>query len=276
MKTSIIISTYNQPKWLRKTLLGYVNQDTHDFEIVIADDGSGEETRQVVEEYQQTAPFPVKHVWHHDSGFRKSTILNKAILFSQGDYLIFSDGDCIPRHDFVSTHLDAAEPGHFISGGYCKLPLELSRAICEDDIRTGRCFDSQWLGVHGFQNLGSKLKIGLHGQLSRFADGITTTKATWNGCNASGWKQDIVDVNGHDETMCYGGQDRELGERLINLGLRSKQFRHRAVLLHLDHPRAYKTRESIEKNLSVRAATRSSQSTWTTHGIIKPLHLLTA
>ena len=90
MKTSVILSTYNQPEWLRKTILGYIYQDTHDFEIIIADDGSGEETRQVIEEFQFNSPFPIKHVWHHDEGFRKSTILNKAIIFSQSDYLIFS------------------------------------------------------------------------------------------------------------------------------------------------------------------------------------------
>ncbi|MBK1831711.1 glycosyltransferase family 2 protein [Verrucomicrobiaceae bacterium R5-34] len=269
MKTSIILSTYKQPKWLRKTLLGYVHQDTRNFEIVIADDGSGEETRKVIEHFQHSAPFAIKHVWHDDDGFRKSTILNKAILFSEGDYLIFSDGDCIPRHDFVSTHLDAAQPGHFISGGYCKLPLDLSRAITEEDIRSGRCFQSRWLGTRGFHKLDSMMKIGLHKPLSRLADGITPTKATWNGCNASGWTQDILAVNGHDESMQYGGQDREMGERLMNLGVQAKQFRHRAVLLHLDHPRGYKTPESIRKNLAVRAATRSSGSTWTPRGIVK-------
>ncbi len=273
MKTSVILSTYNQPAWLRKTLLGYIYQDTHDFDLIIADDGSGQETRQVVEEFQLNAPFPIKHVWHYDEGFRKSTILNKAILFSQSDYLIFSDGDCIPRNNFVSTHQQAARRNYFISGGYCKLPMKLSKAIEEVDIQSGRCFKTSWLNQQGFRKASGMLKIGLHGRLSQLADGITPTKATWNGCNASGWRSDILSVNGHNETMQYGGQDRELGERLMNFGIQAKQFRHRAILLHLDHPRSYKTDQSVEKNLAVRIATRNHRSTWSSHGIIKPASL---
>ena len=148
--------------------------------------------------------------------------------------------------------------------------MNVSKMIDKADIQSGRCFSTSWLNQQGFRKASGMLKIGLQGRLSKLADGITPTKATWNGCNASGWRSDILSVNGHNETMQYGGQDRELGERLINFGLQTKQFRHRATLLLLDHPRGYKTRASIERNLAIRATTRNSESTWTTHGIIKP------
>ena len=80
---------------------------------------------------------------------------------------------------------------------------------------------------------------------------ITPTKATWNGCNASGWIDDILKTNGFNEEMQYGGQDREFGERMFNLGIKSKQIRYSAILLHLDHKRPYKTKDSINKNIAI-------------------------
>ena len=86
---------------------------------------------------------------------------------------------------------------------------------------------------------------------------MTPTNASWNGHNASGWKKDIMAINGFDERMQYGGQDRELGERLFNYGIKSKQIRYSAICVHLDHPRSYKTKESIDKNLEIRKNIKS-------------------
>jgi GT2 family glycosyltransferase len=107
------------------------------------------------------------------------------------------------------------------------------------------------------------------GFTSWFLNTITPTNASWNGHNASGWKKDIVAVNGFDERMQYGGQDRELGERLFNYGIKSKQLRYSAVCVHLDHPRGYKTKESIEKNLQIRSKVKSEKAVWAASGIIK-------
>jgi hypothetical protein len=96
---------------------------------------------------------------------------------------------------------------------------------------------------------------------------ITPTRATWNGCNSSGWKSDMLTVNGFNELMQYGGQDREFGERLFNLGLKSKQIRYSAILLHLDHSRPYKTAESVAKNIAIRKKTRSDKIIETPLGI---------
>ena len=115
MKIGVIISTYNNPKWLEKVLWGYICQERKADEIIIADDGSTDETRQLLERYK--SELPIKHIWHEDRGFQKSEILNKAIIASESEYLIFTDQDCIPREDFISIHEKYAEKGFFLSGG---------------------------------------------------------------------------------------------------------------------------------------------------------------
>ena len=267
---SVIISTYNAVEWLKKTLTGYKIQDTTDFELVIADDGSSEDTRNFLEEFKQEGPVPVIHVWHEDDGFQKSKILNKAILACNADYILMSDGDCIPRKDFVSTHLKYREEGYFLSGGYFKLPLDISKNISEEDIIAQKCFDKACLKKYGLKSSVKNIKLTAGRKRAFVLNNITPTGATWNGHNASGWKKDILAVNGFDERMQYGGQDRELGERLFNYGIKSKQIRYSAVCVHLDHPRAYKTPESIAFNKQIRKETSEEKKSFTPFGIEKP------
>ncbi|HTJ48824.1 MAG TPA: glycosyltransferase family 2 protein [Cyclobacteriaceae bacterium] len=269
MKVSLIISTYNQPEWLRKVLIGYSVQDYKDFEIIIADDGSTAETELVLNELSKTRfTKPLHHVWHKHNGFNKNVILNKAIASAQGDYLIFTDGDCIPRRDFISAHVKEAESGYFLSAGTVRLPLDVSEKIDEDDIVTGRAFNIQWLLQNGFSNRVIKnLKLTAKGRWVSVLNAITPAKATWNGSNTSGWKDDILSVNGYDERMKYGGEDRELGERLKNKGIRSKQIRYSAICLHLDHKRDYVNNEALRNNLQIRKETKIQKAKWTNYGI---------
>ncbi|HYF69380.1 MAG TPA: glycosyltransferase family 2 protein [Ohtaekwangia sp.] len=269
MKVSVIISTYNAPEWLEKVLWAYTVQDFTNFEILIADDGSGSETRQLIESFAQQSSLDIKHVWHEDQGYRRQTILNKAIRESTTEYLIFTDGDCIPRRDFVATHVVMARRGTFLSGGYCKLPLETSKAITFDNIKNQEAFNVNWLKNFGSLGFSQTRKLFANGHLASFLDFITTAKATFNNCNSSAWKDDVLAVNGYDERMLYGGSDRELGERLVNYGLRGRQIRHRAIVVHLEHERSYKTRESMERNLLIRNNTRVQKVRWTPHGIVR-------
>lgn len=269
MNITVIASTYNAEEWLEKVLLGYRNQSWRDFELIVADDGSRDTTRALVERFAADFPVPLRHVWHADDGYRRQEILNAAILEARHDYILFTDGDCIPRRDFVQVHAEQAEPGRFLSGGYCKLSMKLSKAITADDIRDGRCFDRGWLRAQDRLGLSNTLKLGAGSAGGRLLDSITTTKPTFNNCNSSAWKADLLAINGYDERMKYGGPDRELGERLENHGIRGKQIRHRAVCVHLDHARGYKTRESVERNLAIRAQTRAHRITWTPYGIEK-------
>lgn len=265
----IIISTYNNPTWLEKVLWGYLCQIHPANEIIIADDGSKEDTKQLIENFK--GKLPIKHIWHEDNGFQKSRILNKALIASESDYLIFTDQDCIPRKDFIATHLKYAQKGFFLSGGYFKLPMNISQALSQEDIKTGKAFSMSWLKDRKIKCNFKCTKLTGNHRFARFMNFITPTKATWNGCNASGWRTNLMAINGFNEEMQYGGQDREFGERLFNLGIQSKQIRYSAIVLHLDHKRPYKTKESIDKNRKIRRNTRKAGIIETPNGI-KQLH----
>lgn len=270
MQLSIIFSTYNSPDWLQKVLWGFECQTRKDFEIVIADDGSGDDTKKIVESFQQSSDLSIKHVWHPDSGYQKCKILNQAILKSGTDYLLFTDGDCIPRFDFVAEHLAQRKKGYFLSGGAVRLPMGVSKLISKEDIQNQDAFDVNWLINAGLERkLFKNLKLTKSKFIASMMNAFTPAKATWNGGNASGWKEDLLSINGFDERMQYGGQDRELGERLINKGLKSKQLRFSAVCIHLDHSRGYKNEESILRNKAIRKETRDSRAVWTDFGIVK-------
>ncbi|MCB0374892.1 MAG: glycosyltransferase, partial [Sinomicrobium sp.] len=188
VRISVILSTYNQPAWLEKVLWGYHAQQFRDFEVIIADDGSGETTATLIKAMRETVSCPVVHVWQEDNGFRKNTILNKAIAASNGAYIVVSDGDCIPRSDFLSVHDRYSEAGCFLSGGYFKLPMDISTAITKDDILTGRCFNLKWLKERGLKPSFRNNKLTSRGFKARLLNTLTPTTATWNGHNASGWK----------------------------------------------------------------------------------------
>jgi glycosyltransferase involved in cell wall biosynthesis len=273
MKVSVIVSTYNNPAWLEKVLWGYECQTYKNFELIIADDGSRSPTRELISQFQHESWMDIVHVWHADDGFQKSAILNKAIQASSTDYLIFSDGDCIPRNDFVEVHVKNLKKGYFLSGGYFKLPMETSKVITREDIVKGNTFQIDWLYAHGLKRTFKSIKLTSRGLKEKLLNSLTPTKATWNGHNSSGWKSDILVVNGFNENMQYGGQDRELGERLVNKGLKGIQIRYSAICVHLDHARGYNTRESIAKNKNIRADTRQLRKVWTRFGIIKPQFL---
>ena len=264
---SIILSTYNAPKWLEKSLWGYANQNVAADEILIADDGSDERTTEVINRVQANTDLTIKHLWHADNGFQKCLILNRAIAESSSEYLIFSDGDCIPRSDFVEQHRLRARPNRFLSGGYNKLPMGLSRQITLDDISSGKAFQLSWLKANGLRAGIQEMRLRTEGAISEVLNRLTTTNPTWNGHNASGWKNDLVRVNGFDERMRYGGEDCELGERLINSGIIPTQIRFSAICLHLDHSRGYVNEVDKKRNWEIRQFTRRHRLTVTQHGL---------
>ncbi len=252
VQLSVIFTTYNSPRWLEKVLWGFAAQDYRDFEVLVADDGSGPETRALVERISAEGRLNLRHVWHEDQGFRKCAILNKAIVAAQGDYLVFTDGDCIPRADFLAVHAAQAERGRFLSGGYYKLPMATSEAIAREDVESGRAFDKAWLRQHGMPASLKTLKLTAQGRRARLLNAVTTTNPTFNGHNASAWREDVMAANGFDERLNWGGLDREFGERLENAGIRGKQIRYSAICLHLDHARGYKKPELVAYNRCVR------------------------
>ena len=236
----VVFTTYNRPQDLERVLAGYARQTYGRFEIVIADDGSGEETRACIERARQTWGLNIRHVWQEDIGFRKCRILNRAIVETSAEYLIFTDGDCIPHPEFVAGHLSLARPGYFVSGGCVRLGDSASRAIAADDVLDGSVFDARWLTGHGESGLNlRKLLLSAppwHGVMNS----LTTTRPTWNGHNSSTWREEVLAVNGFDERLGYGGLDREFGERLERCGMHGIQARYSLICLHLDHPRPYR------------------------------------
>jgi len=279
---SVILSTYNAPDELELTLWGYTAQTFSGFEVVIADDGSCPETRERIERARDTTGLAISHVWQEDDGFRKCRILNRAIVAARGDYLILSDGDCIPREDFVETHAEIAKPGHFVSGGRVRLASEIGSRIRKHDVLDGSTFEASWLRDREALVRGrDRRKLTRSSRRAAWLDRLTTTRATWNGHNASAWKTDLLRVNGFDERMTYPVEDRELGERLRNAGLHPVQARHRAVCAHVEHDRPWLDPEAQARNERLRAETRGVPRSlrlfqgftrgrdWTEHGIRK-------
>ena len=269
LQASLIISTYNHPEWLQRCLWGFAFQDRLDFELIVADDGSGVATRELIEAMAPRLPYPLRHVWHEDHGFRKCTILNRGIEAASTDYLIFSDGDCVPRADFISQHLRLREPGRYLGGGYCKLPMDLSLKVDHDVIARGLHTNLGWLKANGLPRKKRSLKLWARpGWRERLLNAITPTPPRWAGNNASGWKTDLVRVNGFDERMTYGGEDLELGERLTNAGVTGKQIRFSAVCIHLDHARGYVKPEMQAANRKIRDEVKAQRRTWTEFGLV--------
>ncbi|QYJ67459.1 glycosyltransferase family 2 protein [Flavobacterium litorale] len=269
MKISVIVSTYNAEEWLEKVLIGYSNQTYKGFEVIIADDGSRSTTKDLIDRYAVNYPVTLRHIWHEDKGYRRQELLNIAIVEAANEYIIMTDGDCIPREDFVEVHAKFAEKGRFLSGGYCKLPMSTSKAITKDDILSKRCFDVKWLKSIDKLGFSQTLKLTASPVLATVLDTVTTTKPSFNNCNSSGFKEDMIAINGYDERMKYGGPDREFGERLENYGVMGKQIRHKAICLHLDHSRGYKTPESLAANLAIRKEVKEKKIKWTPYGIVK-------
>lgn len=267
MNLSVIFTTYNSPRWLEKVLWGYSVQSHKNFEIIIGDDGSTDETRELIERIRSETGMAIKHVWQKDKGFRKCRILNKAILAAENDYVVFSDGDCIPRSDFLAIHASEAQPGYYLSGGYHKLPMSTSETINKDDILSGRCFDLGWLKANGLRSSLKNTKLTATASSAKFLNRLTPTACNFKGSNGSVWLKDIITVNGFDERMPWGGLDREFGVRLINAGVKPKHVRYNAIVIHLDHKRGYKDPEIMRNNKQLRLENQRNKVIRTEYGL---------
>ena len=248
---SVIVSTYNRPDYLERVLHGYGAQTDRNFELVVADDGSGQSTADAITRAREATGLPVVHVWHENAGFRKSLILNRAIEASRGEYLLFTDGDCIPRRDLIEVHRRLARPRRFVAGGYLKLPEVVSAAIELDDVALGRIAELSWLRAVGWKPGRRALRLSPSLFLARIYDALTPTSAEFQGNNASTWRDALVEVNGFESDMGYGGLDKALGYRLKNARVSGIQARHRAVAVHLHHDRPYRDADVIRRNREI-------------------------
>lgn len=267
MNTSVIISTYNSPAWLEKTLWGFFAQSRRDFELVVADDGSRDETGRFLKDIARRSPVPMLHVWQPDDGFQKSRILNKAMALARGERVLMTDGDCVPRADFVDVHTRLAGPGHFLTGGYFKLNLKVAQAITEDDVRTQQVFTAAWLLKKGLPPTSKLLKIVASPAMGEWLNRMTPAKPTWNGHSASCLRAQAIAVNGFNEVMQYGGQDVEFGYRLNHIGIPARHIRYSTVTVHLYHGHGYVKQSMRELNHNIILDTRARRLTRTEVGI---------
>lgn len=267
LSVDVIFSTYNSIDWLEKVLLGFEQQTYSNFSVYIADDGSKDDTAEFIKQYKSSSKIVIHHIWHEDNGFRKTEILNKATRAGTSDYVIYTDGDCVPRMDFIEQHVKHAEPNRFLSGGYFKLPMSASKAIGKAEIENQLAFNKSWLMDNGLENSFKTNKLTSKGLKAFLLNSLTPTSPTWNGHNASTFRKNLIAVNGHDERMKYGGEDRELGERLTNAGIKGKQIRYYAICIHLDHPRGYVDKEAWQWNYNHRQTVRKEKIKWTDFGL---------
>lgn len=214
-------------------------------EVIIADDGSGESTRLLIEEFTRDFPVPIRHVWHPDEGFRLASIRNKGIAEATGDYIIQVDGDLILHDHFVADHLKLKKPGYFVTGSR----VLLSSSSTEKLIRHQSIDVRKWSG---------KKKNFINGVRNRFIRGLlarlykTRGKHFFyvKGCNMAFWKRDLVRVNGYNEAFTgWGREDSEIAIRLMNAGVRKQFIKMGGVCYHLYHPVA--SRELEEKNIGM-------------------------
>ncbi len=228
---AVVISTYNRPEFLRLVLEGYRRQDSHDFCIYIADDGSTETTAAMIRDMQADFPVEIRHIWHEDRGFRKARVHNLALKAVTEPYVILTDGDCIPPQGLVSTHRRLAREGCLLTGSR----ILLSRPYAAGLLQRGELPDLHWYNLIGHRlhhRINRTLPLLLPPHLAapgRKLHGI-------HGCHMSCWRQDLITVNGFDEAFeGWGREDSDLVARLFHAGIRRCNLRGSPVL-HLWHP----------------------------------------
>lgn len=261
MRTSVIISTFDKPHYLARTLAGMSAQLHQPSEILIADDGSAEPTRDVIRRFRDSVSFPVIHVRQEHSGWRKCRVMNRCIRESSGDYVVFTDGDCIHRRDWLAAHVRFARPGRLLAGGDLRLNDIVTRTITTDDVASGRAFSPLWLMNNGMKWRRTMVKVLTPRTIAPFLDWINFTPARFGGSNASCWREDAIRVAGFDERFGWGKGDAEMGQRLRNLGLSPHHVRYNALCLHLDHERDPVPPGSQERNFAMLAEVKKSGRT---------------
>ena len=233
---SILLATYNWPQALKLCLESLATQTDTDFEIIIADDGSTQETKNLIERIKQTYPISIQHLWQEDQGFRKTAILNQAINAAHGDYLVFLDGDCIVQPDFVARHRALSQKGYLVTGSRVLLDESLTAQLLTWPSWNFKSFTEKLLsyrlsgGINKYWPLKIKLGNGSWRDYQKFV---------WRrikGCNMACWKADAEAINGFDESMTgWGHEDADFVFRLQRHHIKRKSGSWSTEVLHLFH-----------------------------------------
>jgi len=229
LAATVVLSTFDQPRLLDLALHGYARQSVRTFEIVIADDGSKPETRELIECRARAFPVPIRHVWQPHRGFWKSAALNRAVLQSHGAQLVFSDGDCVPSRTFVEEHLAAARPRAFVVGGHVRLSEQMTREVTPESIASGE--------LERAASLVERTALWwMHGKSLAYIALRRPRKPRLLGLNFSVDRATLHRVNGFDQTYRNSArEDSDLRNRLLLAGASPVSLWHRARVMHLFH-----------------------------------------
>ena len=239
-KISLIISFYNKTELLQKVLESIALQTMEDVEVVIADDGSGPQAAAFIEHAAHSYPFPIRHVWHEDKGWRKNAILNKAVMAAKSEYLVFIDGDCLLERHFLEEHYASRKQGEVVTGRRVLLTPKTTEYILAKPLTPHRLgaplfFRLLWETIFGHQKTQLEQKIRLPKGLRRLF--IRERKRYILGCNFSLYKEDLLGVNGFDERFAYPGygEDIDLEFRLARKGIFAYSRKCQLVQFHCYH-----------------------------------------
>lgn len=259
---TLLISTYNWEDALRLCLLSASVQTVAPHEIVIADDGSREDTRKLIDEFRTIIKIPIVHVWQEDEGFRKTFILNKAIALAKGDYIIQIDGDVIMERHFIQDHMEMMGKGYFVCGSRTKLGHVVTRKLIKKvSFRPNVSEIKASFILNGFRS--RILRSFLAERYARVIDHM-------RGCNLAFWREDFIMINGYNENLLeWGHEDGELVYRLHFAGVKKKALKMGGIVYHLWHKESSRDNEGV--HLSTLDWVKKNHIKWCDHGVDKYL-----
>ena len=266
MKVSLIISTYNRPDALSVCLDSIQYQTVLPHEIIIGDDGSTSETKDIIDQIKEKFPIPVIHIWQEDKGFRLAMMRNKSIAQANGDYIIEIDGDVFLHSKFIEDHIRLAQPKHYLKGTRVRLNKLLTEQIC-----TNKKSQKIYPWNKGIE---SKAETAIHSKLlsSIFADNFKKNKISGLGCNMSFWKDDFIKINGYDEFFeGWGKEDDDLAHRLGRYGCKKRTIRFSGIVYHLWH--GLESKEDEQKNTDYLHLNDKQSTIRCNNGVDKYIHL---
>jgi glycosyltransferase involved in cell wall biosynthesis len=254
---SLVTPTYNWPEALELLLLSVLNQTVLPNEVIIANDGSREDTKQLIEVFQKKFPVPLIHIWHEDIKNRKPRIMNKAIAAAKYDYIVEIDGDIIMNKHFVEDHLTFAAKGHYLFGSRVNIQEQILPELFSKKIIDFNLFSK------GIKKRGRTIRIPF---LMNFAKSVDKRSRKLRGCNMSFWKEDFIKINGFNEGLVgWGIDDSEMIQRLHNIGIKGKRLKYSGIAYHIYHKEQSKSH--LEINNEIERQTTEKKLTFIEKGI---------
>lgn len=261
MRTALLISTYNWPEALELILKSALIQVQLPHEIIVADDGSNQQTKQLILDFQKISVIPIQHFWQEDIGFRKSKILNKAVARTTSEYIIQIDGDCIMHPKFIEDHINFARKGVYLYGSRVNILPDFVTKVFEYKKIKFNFFSKE------IKNRTRTLHFPLLSKLYKSHKGISKK---FRGCNVSFWREDLLSINGYNEDYeGWGREDSDLAIRLGNNGIKARRLRYSGIMYHIHHK--INSKNNFELNDKIQKETIANKIIKVSNGIDKYL-----